>query len=51
MAESDNKLSPETTSGLPKIPGINTSEGYRLLTKILKKRGGGFGGITSSGFD
>jgi len=51
MSEPDNKLSPEATPELTKTPGIKTSEGYRMLTDILKKRGGGFGGITSSGFD
>jgi len=30
--------------------GIKSSGGYRLLTNILK-RYGGFGGITSTGFD
>jgi hypothetical protein len=30
--------------------GIKTSEGYKLLTEHLGKLGG-FGGITSTGFD
>jgi len=50
MSEPDNKLSTEATPEPPKTPGIKTSEGYRILTDIMKRQGG-FGGITSSGFD
>lgn len=46
----DMEHAPPAREGLPETPGIKKSEGYRLLTEIIKRQGG-FGAITSSGFD
>lgn len=50
MSELNDELPPGAKPGPPKTPGIKKSEGYRILTDIMKRQGG-FGAITSSGFD